>query len=277
MTKTCCMLLMILISLAAGFGPAPVALAQVDPPPPAELSEEEKQAQREEQRQKELEEARKEAERQRLREEADRKLIEQEPLVYVSMETTKGTIYLELDRASAPISVRNFLTYVENKNYDGTVFHRVIDGFMIQGGGFNEQGRKVRTRGPIKNESGNGLSNVRGSIAMARTNALDSATNQFFINVVDNDGTGPRRVDLDTPKYAVFGQVVKGMDVVDQIRQVRTTTRNGMRDWPAENVVIKEVRKLELDKAKELGIAREDEQEEPEQGTGGEESGTAGQ
>ena len=139
----------------------------------------------------------------------------------VRLKTSQGDIVLELDRAKAPVTVENFLSYVGGKHYDGTVFHRVIDGFMIQGGGFALDGGKLveKTTGKgIKNEGTNGLKNLRGTIAMARTSDPDSATAQFFINVADNAA-------LDYPSnggYAVFGKVVEGMDVVDKIRVVPT-------------------------------------------------------
>jgi cyclophilin family peptidyl-prolyl cis-trans isomerase len=171
----------------------------------------------------------------------------------VVMETSKGTIKIELNAEKAPKTVENFLKYVDDKFYDGLTFHRVIKDFMIQGGGFERglkdvttfdgiKDKQKKTRDPIKNESGNGLSNVRGSIAMARTNDLDSATSQFYINVVDNSSK------LDEPKYCVFGKVIAGMDVVDKIRDVKTTSVNVngravMRDVPAEEVVIKSVRR----------------------------------
>src|SRR5213080_845419 len=132
----------------------------------------------------------------------------------VEIDTSMGKIKVELDQEKAPITVKNFLSYVDDKFYDGTVFHRVIADFMIQGGGFEAGMKEKKTRDPIKNESGNGLSNVRGSIAMARTADLDSATAQFYINTVDNLG-------LDKAKYCVFGKVIEGMDVVDKIRAVK--------------------------------------------------------
>ena len=156
----------------------------------------------------------------------------------VVMETSLGTIKIELDEQKAPISVKNFLQYVDDKHYDGTIFHRVINTFMIQGGGFEPGLKMKQTRDPIKNESPNGLSNVRGSIAMARTNELDSATSQFYINVEDNSGK------LDRPRYCVFGKVIAGMDVVDKIRAVETTTVGRSADVPKQDVVIKSVRRL---------------------------------
>ncbi len=157
----------------------------------------------------------------------------------VLIKTSKGDITVELDRAAAPISVANFLAYVEDKYYDGLIFHRVIDGFMIQGGGFHPgMKQKGGTKPPIKNESPNGLSNTRGTIAMARTSDPDSASCQFYINVVDNAGS------LDKPRYCVFGRVTEGMDVVDQIKGVRTTTQAGYKDVPVEDVTILSIRRL---------------------------------
>jgi cyclophilin family peptidyl-prolyl cis-trans isomerase len=162
----------------------------------------------------------------------------------VVLETSMGTITIELDKEKAPITVENFLKYVDGKFYDNLIFHRVMSDFMIQGGGFDEQMREKTEgqRGEIKNESGNGLSNKRGTIAMARRTPPDSAQNQFFINVKDNerlDAAG----DLPRGGYAVFGKVTDGMDVVDKIRVVRTTTRAGMADVPVEPVVIKTARR----------------------------------
>ncbi|HXG08448.1 MAG TPA: peptidylprolyl isomerase [Gemmataceae bacterium] len=160
----------------------------------------------------------------------------------VIMETSMGTIKIELFADKAPITVKNFLDYVDAKFYDGTIFHRVIPDFMIQGGGFEPGLKEKKTRAPIKNESANGLSNTRGTIAMARTLEPDSATAQFFINVVDNqrlDGSAAR------PGYAVFGKVIDGMDVVDKIKAVRTGIRGGHRDVPVEDVIIKSVRRAD--------------------------------
>lgn len=151
----------------------------------------------------------------------------------VIMETSKGNIKIELFEEKSPITVKNFIEYVEAKHYDGLVFHRVIDGFMIQGGGYDADLKERKTRAPIKNESGNGIPNNRGYIAMARTNDLDSATSQFYINVKDNPA-------LDRGKYCAFGRVVEGMDVVDKIKEVRTGAK-GMfgQDCPIETIVIK--------------------------------------
>lgn len=158
----------------------------------------------------------------------------------VVMKTSLGEVRLQLDQDKAPVSVKNFLAYVNKKHYDGTVFHRVISTFMIQGGGFTADLEKKPTGQPIKNEAQNGLKNVRGSVAMARTADPNSATSQFFINVVDNPG-------LDYPKpdghgYAVFGQVIAGLDVVDKIKAVAVTTTNGMQNVPVTPVVIESMR-----------------------------------
>jgi cyclophilin family peptidyl-prolyl cis-trans isomerase len=149
----------------------------------------------------------------------------------VLLKTSLGDITLELDPAKAPITVKNFLGYVNDKFYDGLTFHRVIPGFMIQGGGLDADMATKATKDSIKNESGNGLKNVRGSIAMARLQALDTANSQFFINLIDNVG-------LDEMQYCVFGKVVAGMDVVDKIAAVPTGTKRGHRDVPLEPVTI---------------------------------------
>lgn len=153
----------------------------------------------------------------------------------VVMETSLGTIKIELDPQKAPITVKNFLSYVDDKFYDGTIFHRVISNFMIQGGGFQPGMKQKETKAPIKNESGNGLKNVRGAIAMARTSDLNSATAQFYINTVDN-------LRLDDARYCVFGKVIEGMDVVDKIRRVETRNVGPHGDVPVQDVVIKSVR-----------------------------------
>ncbi len=161
----------------------------------------------------------------------------------VTMTTTMGEIVIELDEEKAPISTANFLSYVDNGDYDGTIFHRVIDGFMIQGGAFEPDMKQRRGRDPIKNEWQNGLSNTRGTIAMARLgNQPDSASNQFFINVADNDFLDQPR---DGAGYAVFGKVVEGMDVIDAIKGVKTTNRAGHGDVPEEPVVIGSVKRTE--------------------------------
>ena len=154
----------------------------------------------------------------------------------VIMETSLGTITIELNKEKAPITVENFLKYVDDKHYDGVLFHRVIPTFMIQGGGFEAGLKERETRAPIKNESGNGLSNMRGSIAMARTRELDSASAQFFINVVDNQR-------LDGLQYCVFGKVTGGMDVVDKIKAVETRDVGPHEKVPVQDVIIKSVRR----------------------------------
>jgi cyclophilin family peptidyl-prolyl cis-trans isomerase len=159
----------------------------------------------------------------------------------VTMETSMGTLKIELFEDKAPISVKNFLEYAKDKHYDGLIFHRVIEDFMIQGGGFEPGMKQKKTRDPIKNEAGNGLSNERGTIAMARTPVADSATSQFFINLKDNTGLD-RAKSADGVGYCVFGKVIEGMDVVDKIKKVKTTTKGGHRDVPEEDVVIKSVK-----------------------------------
>ena len=163
----------------------------------------------------------------------------------VTLQTSKGDIVLELDREKAPITVDNFVGYVKSGHYDGTIFHRVIDGFMIQGGGFESGLRQKPTREPIQNEADNGLSNETGTIAMARTMAPHSASAQFFINVKDNtflDHTSPTSQGWG---YAVFGKVVEGMDVVNEIKKVRTGSRGGHDDVPLEDVTINKAIVLE--------------------------------
>ena len=152
-------------------------------------------------------------------------------LVYVGLNTSEGYIELELNKTKAPISVENFVTYVEEKHYDGTIFHRVIKNFMVQGGGFDAHMSRKATRAAIKNEAKNGLKNARGTVAMARTAAIDSATSQFFINVKNNTFLDHGVRDFG---YAVFGEVVTGMDVVDQIAE----TQVGRRDQPIKDIVI---------------------------------------
>src|SRR6516162_4004178 len=167
----------------------------------------------------------------------------------VVMETSKGTIKIELFADKAPITVKNFLSYVDDKFYDGTIFHRVISDFMIQGGGFLPGMKEKPSKAPIKNESSNGLANTRGTLAMARTNAPDSATAQFFINVKDNPGLD-RRNARDGVGYAVFGKVIEGMDVVDKIRGVDTGRVGGHDDVPETDVIIKSIRRVEVEKKK---------------------------
>jgi cyclophilin family peptidyl-prolyl cis-trans isomerase len=175
----------------------------------------------------------------------------------VVMETSHGMIMIALNEEKAPVTVKNFLSYVDKGFYDGTVFHRVIPNFMIQGGGFNEDMREKPTMAPIKNEAANGLINERGSVAMARTAVVDSATAQFFINVKDNPFLDHRKLDPSDPRvkgmpesrikmlqerqfgYAVFGKVIRGMDVVDKIKKVKTATKGMHQDVPVEPVLIK--------------------------------------
>ena len=156
----------------------------------------------------------------------------------VVLHTNYGDITLELDAKNAPVSVENFLNYVKKGHYDNTVFHRVIDGFMIQGGGFGADFRQKPTRPPIENEARNGLKNDRYTVAMARTSDPHSATAQFFINVADNEFLNHKSPTPQGWGYAVFGKVTAGTDVVDKIRAVKTGHRGGHDDVPVEDVVI---------------------------------------
>ena len=157
----------------------------------------------------------------------------------VVMETTKGTIRIELWADKAPISVENFLRYTDNEFYDGLIFHRVINGFMIQGGGLDAKMNKKPTKKAITNEADNGLKNVVGSVAMARTGNPHSATAQFFINVNNNGFLDHKSKDSRGWGYAVFGKVVKGMDVVNKIKSVKTSRVNGRGDVPVSPITIK--------------------------------------
>jgi peptidyl-prolyl cis-trans isomerase B (cyclophilin B) len=156
----------------------------------------------------------------------------------VKLHTSHGTIVIELDEAKAPATAANFLQYVRDGHYDGTLFHRVIDRFMIQGGGFDSSMQQKPTRAPIRNEADNGLKNKNNTIAMARTSDPHSASAQFFINVADNDFLDHKAATPDGWGYCVFGRVLEGQDVVDKIRGVRTSTKGMHRDVPAENVLI---------------------------------------
>jgi len=156
----------------------------------------------------------------------------------VALETSMGTIILTLNKEKAPISVRNFLNYVKDGHYDGLIFHRVIKDFMIQGGGMDAAMASKKTKFAIKNEATNGLSNKRGTVAMARTAVVDSATSQFFINTVDNAFLDNRGKTPDLFGYAVFGEVTGGMEVVDAIRAVKTGNKGGHSDVPVEPVTI---------------------------------------
>ena len=162
-------------------------------------------------------------------------------MVTVTMETNKGVITLELDREKAPDSVENFVTYAKSGHYDGTIFHRVIPGFMIQGGGFDTSMQQKDTNPPIKNEAANGLKNNKGTVAMARTNVPDSATSQFFINVKDNDFLNHTSPTPQGWGYAVFGKVTDGMDVVESIENVATANKGGQQDVPVSDVIIEKV------------------------------------
>ena len=158
--------------------------------------------------------------------------------VVVVISTNYGDITVELDAAKAPITVKNFLAYVDAKFYDGTIFHRVIKNFMIQGGGFDPNMRQKQTNAPIKNEAGNGLKNTRGTIAMARTSVIDSATAQFFINTVDNAFLDHRDESMQGFGYAVFGKVTDGMAVVDAIAGVKTGRFGPFADVPTPAPVV---------------------------------------
>jgi len=162
------------------------------------------------------------------------------PVVIIS--TSKGDIKVELFKNEAPVTVENFLSYVNDGFYDGTIFHRVIPNFMVQGGGFTPDFAQKPTKAPIKNEANNGLKNDRGTLAMARTQVVDSATSQFFINVVNNDFLNNGARDFG---YAVFGKVVDGMDVVDAIAAVPTSNKGMHGDVPTEDVVIESVKVVE--------------------------------
>ena len=170
-------------------------------------------------------------------------MSEQNPQVL--LETSMGNITIELFKEKAPITVRNFLGYVKDGFYDGLIFHRVIKDFMVQGGGVSENLEQKKPKFAIKNEATNGLSNKRGTVAMARTAVVDSATSQFFINTVDNaflDYKGKRAEDFG---YAVFGQVVEGMEVVDAIKGVKTGSKAGHGDVPVEPVLINSIKSIE--------------------------------
>ena len=154
----------------------------------------------------------------------------------IKFETSQGDFTVEVDEKSAPISAKNFLRYVDEGFFDGLIFHRVMNGFMIQGGGFEPGMKQKKTKAPIQNEATNGLKNKRGTLAMARTNDINSATAQFFINLVDNDFLD--HAGAANYGYAVFGKVAAGMDVVDKIAKVATTNRAGHQNVPAADVVI---------------------------------------
>ena len=163
------------------------------------------------------------------------------PAAYVLMTTTVGPMTIELDADNAPKTVENFLSYVAGGFYDGTIFHRVIDNFMIQGGGFTTDMEQKATQAPIENEANNGLKNQRGTIAMARTQDPHSATAQFFINVQDNDFLNHTGENMQGWGYAVFGKVTDGEDVLDKIRCVQTGSQAGHQDVPVEPIIIESV------------------------------------
>jgi peptidyl-prolyl cis-trans isomerase A (cyclophilin A) len=162
--------------------------------------------------------------------------------IMIKFETSHGDFTVELFQKEAPVSAENFQKYVDDKYFDGTIFHRIIPGFMIQGGGMNTDFGNKETRAPIKNEAKNGLKNTRGTLSMARTSDINSATSQFFVNLVDNGflDNGPRDYG-----YAVFGKVVDGMDTVDKIAAVKTGRRKGHQDAPLEDVIIKSARTID--------------------------------
>jgi cyclophilin family peptidyl-prolyl cis-trans isomerase len=153
----------------------------------------------------------------------------------IEFKTSKGNFTIELFTNEAPVSSENFLKYVDDGHFDGTIFHRVIPGFMIQGGGFTEDMDQKKTSPPIKNEATNGLKNKRGTLSMARTNDINSATCQFFINLVDNDFLDNKPGSYG---YAVFAKVTSGMDVIDEIAKVKTGRRSGHADVPVEAIVV---------------------------------------
>ena len=163
------------------------------------------------------------------------------PAAHILMTTTLGPMTLELDADNAPKTVENFVSYVSNGFYDGTIFHRVIDNFMVQGGGFTADMEQKATQAPIDNEANNGLKNARGTIAMARTQDPHSATAQFFINVQDNDFLNHTGENMQGWGYTVFGKVTDGEDVLDKIRCVQTGSQAGHQDVPVEPIIIESV------------------------------------
>lgn len=172
------------------------------------------------------------------------KMSDKNPRVIIH--TNMGDVKVKLYADKAPNTVKNFLVYASNGFYDGTVFHRVIDGFMVQGGGFTKEMKQKPTQAPIKNEASNGVANMRGTIAMARTSDVHSATAQFFINVEDNDFLNFRSPDASGYGYCVFGYVEEGMDVVDKIRSVETTSVGSFQDVPVKPVEIVSIETVEV-------------------------------
>ena len=160
----------------------------------------------------------------------------------ITIQTSEGTIKADLDEEKAPITVENFMRYVDDGHYDGTIFHRVIPSFMIQGGGFSADMKQKPVKAPIRNEAGNGLTNDRGTLAMARTSVVDSATSQFFINTADNAFLNHRGETPDAFGYAVFGKVVDGLDVVERIEKLPTGRAGHHDDVPVKPVVIQSIR-----------------------------------
>ncbi|MBY0308807.1 MAG: peptidyl-prolyl cis-trans isomerase [Phycisphaerales bacterium] len=175
-----------------------------------------------------------------------------EQLFYVQLQTSMGDILLELNQTKAPVSVANFLKYVDKGHYNGTIFHRVINGFMVQGGGFTPSMEQKPTEEPIKNEYTNGLKNERYTVAMARTNAPDSATAQFFINVADNGFLDRANPQTGGAGYAVFGRVVAGQDVVDKVKAVKTGAKGPMTDVPLQPVTINSAKRVSDEEAAKI-------------------------
>jgi peptidyl-prolyl cis-trans isomerase A (cyclophilin A) len=159
----------------------------------------------------------------------------------IRFETTLGDFTIELLEKEAPLSVANFLRYIDDEFFDGTIFHRIVPGFVIQGGGFTEDMTQKTTQPPVKNEADNGLKNKRGTLSMARTNDINSATSQFFVNLKDNNFLDHSRANFG---YAVFARVTEGMDVVDKIAAVKTGRRRGFDDVPEDAVIMKSVRRI---------------------------------
>ena len=159
----------------------------------------------------------------------------------IRFETSLGDFTVELFEKDAPLSVANFLSYIDGEFFDGTIFHRIVPGFVIQGGGFTEDMTQKKTQSPVKNEADNGLKNKRGTLSMARTSDINSATSQFFVNLKDNEFLDHSRGNFG---YAVFAQVTEGMDVIDKIAAVETGRKRGFDDVPVEAVIMKSVRRL---------------------------------
>jgi cyclophilin family peptidyl-prolyl cis-trans isomerase len=160
----------------------------------------------------------------------------------IRFETNLGDFTIELFEEKAPLSVANFLQYIDDGHFDGTIFHRIVPGFVIQGGGFTENMTQKKTQPPVKNEADNGLKNSRGTLSMARTNDINSATSQFFVNLKDNDFLDHSRGNFG---YAVFARVTDGMDVVDKIAAVKTGRKGGFDDVPVEPIVMKSVKRTD--------------------------------